>query len=73
VRTLYLRNVPDEVVARLERMAAVTGMSLNRLAVRELASASRWVDNAALLRPLPDLDVDVASILADLDYERGFR
>lgn len=73
MRTLYLRNVPDEVVARLERLDAQTGMSLNSVAVRELASASRWVDNAALLGALPDLGVDVASILADLDHERGSR
>lgn len=73
MRTLYLRNVPDEVVARLARLAAQTGMSLNSVAVRELASASRWVDCAALLEALPDLGVDVASILADLDHERGSR
>jgi plasmid stability protein len=73
MRTLYLRNVPDEVVARLERLAAQTGMSLNSVAVRELASASRWLDNAALLDALPDLDVDATGIVADLDDERGSR
>jgi hypothetical protein len=61
------------VVARLERLAAQTGMSLNGVAVRELASASRWMDSAALLEALPHLDVDVATIVADLDHERGSR
>ena len=36
MRTLYLRNVPDEVVARLERLALLAGTSVNVLAVREL-------------------------------------
>src|SRR5439155_8681737 len=59
MRTLYLRNVPDEVVARLERLAATEGASVNADAVRELAEASRRADNPALLGALPDLGVDV--------------
>lgn len=73
MRTLYLRNVPDEVVERLERLAAGEGMSVNAVAVRELAEASRRADNPALLGTLPDLAVDVAGIVADLEAGRAVR
>jgi plasmid stability protein len=73
MRTLYLRNVPDDVVERLERLAARDAMSVNAIAVRELAQASRRADNPALLGALPDLGVDAADIVADLDAERARR
>ena len=73
MRTLYLRNVPDEVVARLERMAKLEGTSVNSVAIRELAEASRRVDNAALLGSLPDYDVPMSEILDDLDRSRAER
>ena len=73
MRTLYLRNVPDDVAARLERMAEASGMSVNAVAVRELAVASRRVDNAALLAELPDLAVEVDGLLADRDAGRVDR
>jgi hypothetical protein len=73
VRTLYLRNVPDEVVERLERLAARDGTSVGAVAVRELAEVSRRADNPALLGSLPDAGVDPAVILADLDSERAER
>jgi plasmid stability protein len=55
MRTLHLRNVPDEVVERLERLAARDGMSLRDVAVRELTEASRRADNSRLLAAVPDL------------------
>ena len=70
MRTLYLRNVPDEVVARLERLAQRDGTSVGAVAVRELADASRRADNAVLLGTLPDRGVGVAGIADDLDAER---
>lgn len=73
MRTLYLRNVPDEVVDRLERLAARDATSVGAVAVRELTEASRRVDNPALLGSLPDLGVDVATILGDVDVERAER
>ncbi|MEW6581445.1 MAG: antitoxin [Actinomycetota bacterium] len=73
MRTLYLRNVPDEVVERLERLAARDGTSVGAVAVRELAEVSRRADNPALLGTLPDLGVDVTAILDDLDARRGER
>jgi len=73
LRTLYLRNVPDEVVERLERLAANEGMSVSAVAVRELAEVSRRADNPVLLGVLPDLGVDVAGVVADLEAERAAR
>jgi plasmid stability protein len=73
MKTLYLRNVPDEVVNRLERMAKRQGISVNAVAIRELAEASRVVDNAALLESLPSHDVTMAQILENLDESRSER
>lgn len=73
MRTLYLRNVPEEVVERLERLAAREATSLGALAVRELAAASRRADNPVLLGELPDLDVSMDDVVAGLDAERAGR
>jgi hypothetical protein len=66
VRTLHLRNVPDEVAERLERLAARDAMSVSAFAVRELGEVSRRADNPALLGGLPDLGVDPAALVADV-------
>jgi plasmid stability protein len=71
MRTLYLRNVPDDVVERLERLAAREATSVGALAVRELSEASRRADNAALLGALPDLDVTAADVVAAVDAGRA--
>jgi hypothetical protein len=73
IKTLYLRNVPDEVIERLERLAARDATSVSAIAVRELAEASRRADNPALLGSLPDLGVDIATVLDDVDAERAKR
>ncbi len=71
MRTLYLRNVPDDVVARLERLAAREATSVGALAVRELSEASRRADNAAQLGALPDLDVAASDVVAAVDAGRA--
>lgn len=71
--TLYLRNVPDEVVERLRRLAVSEGMSVNAIAVRELAEVSRRADNPELLGSLPDLGVRGSQIVAGLEDERAAR
>jgi predicted transcriptional regulator len=73
MRTLYLRNVPDDVVERLERLAARSATSVSAVAVRELAEVSRRADNQALLAALPDRNVDPAALVAEIDAERGGR
>lgn len=73
MRTLYLRNVPDEVIDRLERLAARENLSVSAAAIRELAEASRRIDNPELLGSLPDLNIDTATLLHDIDAERANR
>jgi hypothetical protein len=73
MKTLYLRNVPDDVVRRLERLAAADGTSVGAVAVRELADVSRRADNPQLLGALPDLQVDVAEIVDNVAGERAQR
>jgi plasmid stability protein len=73
MRTLYLRNVPDDVVERLERLAARQGTSVSAVALRELAEASRRADNPRLLAALPDHDIDPVDIVEGLDADRAGR
>lgn len=73
MRTLYLRNVPDDVVERLERLAARDGTSVGAVAVRELTDVSRRADNPALLGALPDLGVDPMAIVGAVDSGRAER
>lgn len=70
-RTLYLRNVPDEVVARLEERAKAESISVNALAVRELVEVSRRFDNRALFAALPKLNVTREEIIEDIREIRG--
>ena len=73
MRTLDLRNVPDDVIERLARLAARDATSVGAVAVRELAEVSRRADNPALLGSLPDLGVDIATILGHVDAARADR
>lgn len=73
MRTLYLRNVPDDVGERLDRLAAREGLSLSAFATRELAAISRRADNPALLAGLPDLGVEAEAVMADVDAGRASR
>lgn len=73
MRTLYLRNVPDEVGERLERLAAREGMSVSAFATRELARVARRAENPALLADLPDLHVDAATVVGDIGAGRSER
>ena len=73
MRTLYLRNVPDDVVERLERLAARDGTSVGAVAVRELAEVSRRADNPVLLGALPDADLDTRTILGHVSAGRAER
>lgn len=73
MKTLYLRNVPDDVIERLERLAARDATSISAVAIRELAEVSRRADNPVLLGALPDRDVDTADIVADVEADRDAR
>lgn len=73
MKTLYLRNVPDETADRLERLAAREGLSVSAFAVRVLAEAAHRADNPALLGDLPDLGVTAEDVVADLEAARATR
>lgn len=73
MRTLYLRNVPDDVGRRLEELARREGLSLSAFVVRELADVAKRADNAALLASLPDLGVEPDDVVADLESARRAR
>lgn len=73
VRTLYIRNVPDDVARRLEAMAADEGVSLNALAVRELSDVSRRPLKAELLADLVPLDIDIDEVIEDIRAGRDER
>ena len=70
VRALHLRNVPDDVMDRLERMARAASTSVTAVAIRELDAATRRVDNAALIATLPDLDIPKETIVEQVESER---
>ena len=73
MKTLYLRNVPDEVFERLELLASKEGVSVSAMAVEELAASTKRADNPALLDGLPGVDVSVDQILAALEEGREGR
>lgn len=73
MKTLYLRNVPDDVAEKLGRLAAREGLSVSAFATRELAGIARRADNPALLADLPDLGVDAALVVADVEAGRSAR
>ena len=71
MRTLYLRNVPDDLMDRLERLARASGASVTAVAIRELDAATRRVNNGALLATLPDLKIPVEAIVRHVDANPG--
>jgi hypothetical protein len=73
MRVLYLRNVPDDVAERLERLARREGLSVSAFAVRELAWVAFRADNPALLAALPDLGVDARVVVDDVEAGRAER
>ena len=75
--TLYVRNLPDDVMAALQELAKREGVSVNTLAIRELSQVARSASNAAILddlhRRLPKLDITVDDILQALHQGRETR
>jgi hypothetical protein len=71
--TLYLRNVPADVMERLTRLAQQEHTSVSAVAVRELADVSRRADNPARLAALPDTDIAVDDVIEALDAGRAGR
>ncbi len=71
--TLYLRNVPADVIERLTRLAEREHASVSAVAVRELADVSRRADNPARLAALPDTGIAVDHVIEALDAGRAGR
>lgn len=70
MRTLHLRNVRDEVMDRLERLARAAGISVEAVAIRELDTATHRVDNASLVATLPHLGLSASAIVGAVAVER---
>ena len=73
MKTLYLRNVPADVIERLERLAKREKTSVSAVAIRELSASTRRIDNPELLADLPDLNIGTEQLVADIDVERAGR
>jgi len=73
MRTLYVRNVPDDVVERLEQLAAREGSSVNAVVVKELESLARWTQNAEVFDSRPSLGISAEDTLRALDQGRAGR
>lgn len=73
MKSLYLRNVPDELSERLAALAAREGMSVSSFAVRELGEAARRADNPGLLGELPDFGAAASDVIADVEAGRATR
>lgn len=73
MKTIYLRNVPDEVADDLSALAEREGISVNAFAIRELARLARRAHNAALFADLPDLPMTTEAILSAIDAGRAER
>ena len=73
MKTLYLRNVPDDVSSGLEKLAMREGLSVSAFAVRELGEVARRADNPALLADLPDLGLSPDEVVADIEAGRSAR
>lgn len=64
MKTMYLRNVPDEVADALEELARDQSMSVSALAVRELKAAVAFRLNADILHAQPELTVELDDVVA---------
>ena len=73
MRTLYVRNVPDDVAERLEQLAIPEGLSVNPVVLRELESVARRTRNAEIFDALPDLEISADETLRALDEGRAGR
>ena len=63
MKTLYLRNVPDEVVQNLERLAACAGISVSEAAIGELGILAPLANNADIVAGLPDLEIELSTLV----------
>jgi ABC-type uncharacterized transport system substrate-binding protein len=70
MKTLYLRNVPDELVEELQNLAERSGISVNALAVQELTDAARRVKNRELLHGFAVVRMNWADLVEGIEDDR---
>lgn len=70
MRSLQIRNVPDDLMERLEQLARASNTSVEAVAIGELDLATRRVDNAALLATLHDLSNPTEAIVEHVRASR---
>lgn len=70
MRSLEIRNVPDDLIERLELLARASNTSVEAVAIRELEMATRRADNAALLATLPDRSLPTDDIVQHVHASR---
>lgn len=70
MRSLKIRNVPDDLMERLEQLAHASNTSVEAVAIRELDLAVRRLDNAALLATLPDQRIPTDDIVQHVHASR---
>ncbi|GCB01043.1 antitoxin [Mycolicibacterium sp. NCC-Tsukiji] len=70
MRSLQIRNVPDDLMERLEQLARASNTSVEAVAIGELDLATRRVDNAALLATLSDLSNPTEAIVEHVRASR---
>lgn len=71
MRTLYIRNVPDDMAEAFIELARREGMSVNAFVLRELGHVARRADNRALVASWPSYDVSADEIAEDIRAERN--
>ena len=66
MKTLYLRNVPDDVSAALDELASAESMSVSALAVRELAAAVAFRRNADIIWSTTEVEIGIDDIVDEV-------
>ena len=64
MKTLYLRNVPEDVAAALEELARRESMSVSAVAVRELRDAVAYRANADVFWAQPTINIALDDVVA---------
>ena len=69
--TIYVRDVPDDVAARLAAVAKEQNTSVQALALQELTAFARRSQKLAALNAMPKFRVDRETVLAGIAEGRN--
>lgn len=74
MKTIYIRNVPDDVVDRLTQLSHAEGMSVSAYAAKGLADLSARESNRHAFAAMTALsDVTLEEIVGDVERSRAQR